>query len=178
MSRTVTGTLIAAVGLVGIFVAVMLAVFAFSARDDYGRIEIPGVETVHLEEGKIHVTYEEHTGERLGGPPGDLQVQIVSADGGAPISYTPEGGSSKSNSTNTSRVALSSFESPAEGDYVISAVAPSAGPGPNLQLGKGFLYALTHGVPGMILIGCGLLILLGIFVSRLPKDEKVEMPAA
>jgi hypothetical protein len=178
MSKTVIGIVMAGLGLAGVFVAIMLSVFAFSARDDYGRVEIPGVEILHLPEGKIHVTYEERTGGREIRVPRDLAVEIIPVGGGRAIDYTPRQGSSTSNTTNTSRRSMNSFESPAEGDYAVSAIAPSAGPSPNLQFGKGFFYALFHGVPLYILIGCGLLIGGGVFVALRPVDERVAMPTA
>jgi hypothetical protein len=178
MSKTVTGIVMAAVGAVSVFIAVMLAIFVYSARDDYGRLEIPGKAVIHFPADKIHVTYEEHVSNRDLAPPGDLRVAIQPVDGGPPIDYTPKGGHSNSNTTHSSRVALSAFQIPAEGDYVVTATAPSAGPGPDLQFGRGFFYALFHGVPLYILIGAAFLFVGGAFVSTRPEDEWPAMPAS
>ena len=177
MSKTAVGILMASLSFVAIFVALMLSIFAFSARDDFGRVELPGSEVLHFPKGRIHVTYEERTGRSKIKPPGSLAIVIQPAAGGPPIEYTPSVGSSTSNTTNSSRRALSGFDSPADGDYLVTAEAPGAGPGANLQFGKGFWYALFHGVPLYILLGAVLLFIAGAFVSTRPVDERVEMPA-
>jgi hypothetical protein len=162
----------AAVGLVGCFVALMLSIFVFSQRDAYGTLEMPGSEILHFPSGEVHVNYQDHTGGSRISPPGQLAIQIQAVDGGRIVSFTPNSGAT-SNTTNVSRVGLGSFESPADGDYRVTATAPATGPHPELTFGKSFWSAFFSGVPLIVVLCSAGLIILGVVVSLRP----VEKPA-
>ncbi|MFN2612323.1 MAG: hypothetical protein ABR536_03010 [Solirubrobacterales bacterium] len=179
MSRTAAGLTMAGVAVFGVIVAVFLALFVFSARDQYGRVAVPGTEVVELPQGKVNVTYEEQVGLGRGDkldPPGDLSIVIAPADGGEPLDYTPRPGGPSNNTTHSSRIGLGSFDSPAQGAYSVTTAATGPGPGPNVQFGKGFFYSILHGLPLVLLLVSAALFAAGTFVALLPRDERPARP--
>jgi hypothetical protein len=170
VSKTAIGLTMAAVGLVGLFVAPMLSIFVFSQRDAYGTLEMPGSEIFHFPSGGVHVNYEEHTGGRRISAPRQLAIQIQAVDGGGIVSFSPNSGAT-SNTTNVSRVGLGSFESPADGAYRVTASAPATGPQPALTFGKSFWSAFLSGVPLIIVLCSAGLVVLGVVVSVQPVEK-------
>jgi hypothetical protein len=176
MGWVARGILISVAGLIGLFVALMLTIFVFSERDAYGTLGLPGSGSFHFPAGKVHVNYQEHSGQSKLNAPDGLVVNVRDAASGEPVRFEIDPGAT-SNTTHVSRVGLGSFEVPEDGDYTVAAAAPQLGNGPELTFGKGFWSTFTHGTPLIIVLGSLALIVLGIVVSRRPDEKPPVLPS-
>jgi hypothetical protein len=132
--------------------------------NQYGRVDVPGTAVVHLPAGTVEVTAAVYIvgkgNETVDVPlPDDLSVTVTPAGGSAPVTVTPDVGSSGNtmdahhNSVRrVYRVAV-----PADGDYTVSASGDFTGIGIHPQLWFG------HGppLPGTYVpvIGLGIVVL-------------------
>ena len=93
ISKSALGALVAAAALLALGVYVALG-FLGGDTDRYGRVPVPGAESLELEAGDVDLFYAEDVslGENESlAIPGDLEVRIA-APGGSPLEIRPRGG--------------------------------------------------------------------------------------
>ncbi|HEY4457495.1 MAG TPA: hypothetical protein VGN81_24495 [Pseudonocardiaceae bacterium] len=111
--------------------------FAASPDGDYGHLQLPGSTTLHLPQGRVHLTFTEDLDNQTVDEPATLHVNITPSGGGAalPVNLDPNGGSIGDNGVTHSYWGY--FVVPQAGDYQVSVpddIAPSI-PNPQLLFG-------------------------------------------
>lgn len=98
-----------------------MRIFGFGS-EEVGRLAIPGETELDLPEGKVKLRYQQKRESVQRAPMGlpDLDLTIVSAAGGEPLTVTPPRGSSTSSSPKVQSKPVGSIEVPAAGRYRVT----------------------------------------------------------
>ena len=146
-----TGLIVAGVVLFLLIDAYILYRFMYKrhkSADDFAEIAVPGEAQIHLQAGKVKITY--HESHRSSSDedhihfaaPGELKVDVAGGSSGAPLAVNEPGlrgmGSSKSTGPGYSRDVIGTVEITEPGIYTVTVSAPPQDPalGAKVLVGK------------------------------------------